>query len=87
MAALVESDRAKAGGERGAGEVVVVLLARAGAVQDDYAGGRWAFREPERVGQPVVDADLAREVHRDRARARHRAMISRMAFGMIDRRK
>ena len=58
--ALVEADRREARRARRAGEVVVALLARAGAVEDHQAGPRIALGQPQRVGQPVDLAELGR---------------------------
>jgi hypothetical protein len=58
--ALVEADRRQPRTARRAGEVVVALLARAGAVDDHHAGPRIALGQPQRVGQPVGLADLGR---------------------------
>src|SRR5215218_7530400 len=43
-----------------AGEVVVGLLARAGAVEDHHAAPRIALRQPQGVGQAVGLAELGR---------------------------
>jgi hypothetical protein len=59
--ALVERNRGQAARDGGAGEIVVVLLARAGAVKDDHApAGRTVTggRQPERVGEPTMLARL-----------------------------
>ncbi len=49
VTALVERERGQAGGEQGAGEVVVALLARTGAMQDHHASriGPWGGIQSE----------------------------------------
>jgi diaminopimelate decarboxylase len=59
MATLIEGDRSQAGGDTGPSEIVVALLARAGAVEDhDPASGLVLLGQPERVGQSVLLAGL-----------------------------
>src|SRR5436190_493675 len=71
MAALVEGDGGQSVGDGRAGEVVVALLARAGAVENDHPGARRlriAGRYPQRVGQAVGAGGLHGQQRGDGAR-------------------
>ena len=60
VAARVEGQRRHAVRPAAAGEVEVALLGGAGAVQDHHAHVRLAIGQEQRVGQPVVGAELGR---------------------------
>ncbi len=77
VTALIEGDGAQASRDAGAGEIVVTLLAGPGPMQDDHAaGGRGLFGHPERVGEPLVAAELdGSERVDDAGAAGHRAMM------------
>src|ERR1700678_3236378 len=74
VAALVERDRREPEREQRPAEVVVALLARAGAVEDnDATAERRAIGQPQRVRETVPARDLRRQHGGDRPQAPHGA--------------
>jgi hypothetical protein len=58
VTALVEGDRDEPGRSRGASEVEVALLARAGAMEDHHAAAGLPLGSEQRVGEPATLAEL-----------------------------